>query len=136
MKLVSTLALSLCICSTLSNAGFGEINSVGDVRQLNNLSTVQSTVTNSPTWSAISKNAAYYIVEDKNAEAKALAILKAQQETNKHAEKAALKEEADQKVAKADNAKAEAKQKSKDHCTQSHDHENHKGTSENQCEVN
>lgn len=142
----SILALSICVTASLANAGYGEINSVGDVRQLNNVTTVQSTVTESPTWSAISKNAAHYVVEDKNADAKSKAKLKADADKLKAQQKAAQKAESKKAEQQLANEKAEAKRlkaeakladkKLKHKCAEmhtehsEHSHNNHKCGSE------
>lgn len=130
MILKTVLALSLGITASIANAGYGEINSVGDIRQLKNVSTLQSTVTDSATWLAISKDAPHFVVEDKNAEAKNEAklkvehdLLKAQKKANAKAEAKKLselsrKEKAEEKRIK-DEATGHDKPNSKEKTTQS-----------------
>lgn len=112
IKRVSCL-LGLCLVASIANAGYGEINKVGDLRQKNNVKTVQSTVTDSPTWKAVSKNAKYYVVEDKNLEAKALAKQKHDEQLSVAAEKAKLKAEKEKAKAEAKEQKAKAKAEAK-----------------------
>lgn len=82
-----SIFLGLSLVVSCVNAGYGEINTVGDIRQLKDVKSVQSTVTDSAVWKEVSQNAQYYVVEDKNAEAKEnaqkSALIKIQKQNDK-----------------------------------------------------
>lgn len=109
MILKTVLALSLSITASIANAGYGEINSVGDIRQLKNVSNLQSSVTDSVTWLSISKDAPHFVVEDKNAEAKNDAKLKFEHDLLKAQKKSIAKAEAKKLSELSKKAEAEEK---------------------------